>query len=489
MSKTWPISASVIKSLFFVVLLGAVAGCSTNPATGQQQFTALMSPAQEQRIGTQEHGKIMSSYGTIENGAVSSYVSEVGRKLVPGTERGDVNYQFFVLDDPMVNAFALPGGYIYVTRGLLAQANSEAELAAVLGHEIGHITGRHSAERYSRGLLTSLGAVVLSAALDDPSATRALGLGSELFMRSYSRSQEHEADMLGLRYLHRSQYHPDSMASFLKSLEANTALQKSIDGQKGRIPGWFSTHPMTADRISQTNALASEYPKQGHVGRDGYLNVINGLVYGDSIKQGLVRGQSFYHPRLDFMFTVPGGFKIVNQPSQVVALDQKGGAAIIFDSVSNKQNVDPLTYLTKMWMKGEKINDAELITINDKAAATASFEGVVDRRQVTIRLVSIAFKPGVIYRFQMAIPKNADRKLIDSLKSTTYSLRPMTSREKKDIQPYRIRLVTARQGDTIESLARKMPFPSHNIERFMVLNALSPSEELITGRTYKTVGY
>ena len=188
MTAEWRISGSVFKTLFVAAMLfavGALSACSTNPATGEQQFAAFMSPQQEQQAGASEHENVMKTFGLPENSdALQAYVNNIGQKLAANTERTDVQYKFFVLDDEMVNAFALPGGYIYVTRGLMAYAGNEAQLAAVLAHEIGHVTGRHSAERYSRGIVTSLGAMVLSAALDSQAASQALGIGSDLFMKS-----------------------------------------------------------------------------------------------------------------------------------------------------------------------------------------------------------------------------------------------------------------------------------------------------------------
>ncbi len=475
---------SLCKSLFLITCLAA---CSVNPATGQQQFTALMSPAQESRVGAEEHQKIIKQFGAPKAGdPVQVYVSKVGQKVAAHTERPDISYKFFLLDDEMVNAFALPGGYVYVTRGLLAQAGSETELAAVLGHEVGHVTGRHSAERYSRNVVTSLGAMVLSAALDSSSASRALGLGSDLFLKSYSRGQEHEADALGLRYLTNAGYHPDGMANFLTALNGNTMLQNRINGGARQAPGWFSTHPLTTERIAQTVALAGQYPKQGLEGRDDYLTAIDGLVYGESAKQGFVRDINFYHTKMDFTFSVPAGFKMVNQPGQVVATD-KNGAAIVFDAATPPQNMDAFTYMTQVWMAGEALAGAEKIDINGKSAATASFSGKVGNHPVTIRIVAMEWKPGHFFRFQMAIPNGAPAALIEELKRTTYSLRHLTDAEKRDIQPYRLRVVTAGAGDTVSMLARKMPHSTYQEERFRALNALGTGENLTAGRRYKVV--
>ncbi len=495
MMTQWRKSMAVFKfflpvSAFCTVLL-YLAGCTVNPATGQQQFTALMSPAQEVQVGAQEHEKIAAMFAVDKaDPSLQSYVQEIGNRLAANTERGDVTYRFYILDDAMVNAFAVPGGYIYVSRGLMAQANSEAELAGVIAHEIGHITGRHSAERYSQGMLTSLGAVVLSAALNSSTASQVAGLGSELYMRSYSRSQEHEADMLGVRYLSQAGYDPQGMAAFLANLEQHSAFEESLAGRgrQAQSFNYFSTHPLTSDRVTRTRAQAETSGAQdGHVGRDEYLRRLDGMIYGDSPRQGYARGTSFYHPEMDFTFTVPDGFRLINQPHQVVATDQPGTTIIVFDAAPNDRRVDAYRYMTEIWMQGEALSQAERIEINGRAAATASFPGKVNGQNVTIRIVAVEWAPNSFFRFQMAYPQGAGNTLVERLRQTTYSLRTMNEREKREIQPYRVRIVEARAGDTVASLARQMPFDSHQQERFRALNNMRAGEPLLQGRLYKTV--
>ncbi|MEC9236123.1 MAG: M48 family metalloprotease, partial [Pseudomonadota bacterium] len=251
-----------------------LSACSTNPATGERQFASFMSPQQENQVGAQEHEKVLKQFGgLVKDKALTDYVNKIGQKLAQNTERPDVQYKFFLLDSPEANAFAIPGGYIYITRGILALANDEAELAAVLGHEIGHITGRHSAERYSHGVVTSLGAAILGAAVDNPNVARAANLGQNLYLSSYSRSQENEADMLGVRYLHRAGYDPSGMNRFLTSLGAFSALEAKANGQ-GAAPqvNYFSTHPLTQERVSKTAGEARKYPQnQMVVNKSDYL--------------------------------------------------------------------------------------------------------------------------------------------------------------------------------------------------------------------------
>lgn len=445
-----------------------------------------MSPQQEIAVGREEHPKILKEFGYYDDKDVQSYVSDIGRKVVVDTERPDVTYTFTVLDSPVVNAFALPGGYIYLTRGLLALANSEAELAAVLAHEAGHITGRHSAERYSRSVVTSLGASVLAAAIDQSTASQALGVGSELYLKSYSRDQEHEADTLGIRYLSKTGYDPIAMTSFLSSLQSSSVLEAKIVGEKAQQASYFSTHPATMDRVQKTVSEAKAAGQGGRIARDEYLRNIQGVIYGDSASHGFVRGKHFIHPELGFKFSVPESFRLINQSAQVIAVSKSTGSVIVFDMARNEAGQDARTYLTQSWMKGE-VADAENISINGMNAATASFRGAINNTAMTIRVVAVEFSPNQFVRFQIGIPNNANTQLVDELKRSTYSFKKLGAAEKAKYKPYSIHLVTAKAGSTIESLSRQMVFEDLKQERFMVLNGLLPNEAILSGKSYKVI--
>lgn len=472
--------------LSFTLMLGA---CSTNQATGKQQFTAFMSPQQEVQVGAQEHQKVVAQYGLYDNKDVQAYVNGIGQRVANNTENPSVQYKFYVIDSPIVNAFALPGGYVYVSRGLLALANSEAELAAVLGHEIGHITARHSAERYSRGTLASLGAQILSTAVKTPGVGEAAGIGANLYLSSYSRSQENEADSLGLRYMSRANYDVDAMVDFLSSLQADTALDSQLDGKAAsNTTSYFSTHPATAARVADTRAQVNAYPEAGAYGRDTYLKVINGLTYGDSANQGFVRGNTFIHPEMGFAFDVPQNFKIKNQAAAVLAFENASGAAIIFDMGKVNTPTDAQTYLGQLWLQGKLENPVESIQVNGMTGATTSLSGALDGRSVTVQFVAIRFSNNAFARFQIAIPQNASASLLSALKSASYSFRGLSAAEKNNIRPTRVKLVAARSGDTPATLAAQM---SKTVEapeaRFRVLNGLASNEGVKAGQLYKIV--
>lgn len=476
--------------LALILTLPVIGGCTTNPATGDRQFTAFMSPAQEVQIGAQEHDKIVAQYGLYDDPKLHQYVENVGATVVRKTERPDVQYKFFVLDSPIVNAFALPGGYIYVTRGLLALSNNEAEMASVLGHEAGHITGRHSAERYSRGMVTSLGAAVLSSAIGNDVASQALGVGSQLYLSSYSRAQENQADTLGIRYLTHSGYDPHAMSGFLSNLQAEKELQAKINGGKNNAEvSYFSTHPPTGDRVHKTTAEAHAlHIHDGKKNAERYLKMLNGLTYGDSAKQGFVRGQTFYHPEIGFKFSVPDGYRIINQPSQVIA-KSKQGDLIVFDFASNEGRHDPKTFLRDVWMAKAKakVHGLENVTVNGMPAATGYVEGSMNGKSVRIRVLAIQFSKTQIARFQIGIPSRISQAQLDALKSSSYSFARLSKGEKVRLRPYRIKIVTAKRSDNVATLSRKMAQGDHKEQRFRVLNGLYNGEDVVAGRLYKIV--
>lgn len=471
----------------FLLLLAAA--CSVNPATGEKQFTALMPPAQEARTGAAEHEKIAAAYGLLpKNDPLPRHIAGIGAKIAAGAERRDVPYRFFVLDSPVVNAFALPGGYIYVSRGLLALANGEDETAAVLAHETAHITARHAAERYSQGALASIGAAALEAALGSPAAGRAASLGSGLYLTAYSREQESQADELGLRYLARAGYDPGAMARFLKTMDRHAKLEARLAGKTQDGIDFFATHPQTGDRVVRAADLARAYPPAANGGdtRDTWLSAVDGLTYGDSAEQGFVRGRDFYHPAAGFTFRAPEGFMIVNRPGEVIAAAADGTVAV-FDSAPGPGGADPLAYLTQQWMRGESVADAAAMDINGMKAATASFPGTVDGKPSLIRLAAIAWTDKLFFRFQAAVPRTADAAQQERVDSMIASLRRLSAQEKSTVRPLRIKIVEAGPQDTADTLAARMAQPEARVERFRVLNGLGPDGAVAAGRRYKII--
>ena len=474
--------------LGLALILFTFVGCSVNPATGQKQFTGLMSPESEESVGAGEHEKIVAEYGGLyADQRVQSYVNRIGQTIAKNTERPEVTYKFFVLDSPIVNAFALPGGYVYMTRGLMAVANDEAELAGVIAHEIGHVTGRHQAARYSQGVLTQLGATVLSAAVGNASVSRAVGLGTNLYMSSYSREQEHEADTLGVRYLSRAGYDTFAMADFLDHMEAYNSTEARLEGKnQGSGMNYFSTHPPTPERVAAASQEATRYGPSKVRKRAEYQAAISGMTYGAGWKEGFVRGNTFYHPSIGFQFSVPSGYKIDNQPKQIVASGSDGGV-IVVDNAKVRSN-DPSSYMANEWLSGKMTNQPQALSINGLPAATAGFDGTVGGRAARVQMVAIQWSPTEVFRMQMAFPSNASVQTVENMKRTTYSFRQMSQEDQARIRPQKVQLVTAGAGDTVQSLASRMNVPSGQVERFRALNGLSGNQGITKGGTYKIIG-
>ena len=312
--------------LVVCISLFGLAGCTTNPATGRSQLT-LVSEAQEQQIGLENATQVARAMPAYDDPALSAYVDGIGQTLAANSERPGLLWQFTVVDDTAINAFALPGGYIYVTRGILAWFNSEAELATVIGHEIGHVTGRHSVERLSRTQLAQLGLGVGSlvyAPIADFSGVISQGLGV-LFLK-YSRDDEREADMLGLRYMSREGYDPESAVRVFDMLGA----QRNA-GEHDGTPNWLATHPTPEDRSERLQKLIDEQGASRAGTRTGetvYLQHIDGLMFGENPRAGFFEGNRFYHPDLAFTLQLPQGWQHQNLAQAVISSQPDGRAAV-----------------------------------------------------------------------------------------------------------------------------------------------------------------
>jgi predicted Zn-dependent protease len=305
-----------------------VAACSTNPATGKRQL-AMISEEQEIAMGREADQQIQQQLGLYPDQELQSYVNGLGQKLAAQSERPNLPWTFRVVDDPVVNAFALPGGFIYVTRGLLSHLTSEAELVSVLGHEIGHVTGRHSVEQMSKAQLAQVG--LLAGMILQPELAQTYGdlasTGLQLMFLKYGRDDEREADSLGLRYLNQQAYDPREMSEVFRTLARVSSQQ-----QQGRIPNWLSTHPTPEDRIQRINAQVAEIGgdfSNRTIARERYLKTIDGVVFGTNPREGYFRGNTFIHPELGFQVTFPQGWQAVNQKQAVGALSPNQDAQVV----------------------------------------------------------------------------------------------------------------------------------------------------------------
>jgi predicted Zn-dependent protease len=318
--------------LWFLVMF--IASCAVNPVTGEKELS-LYSEQDEIAIGKQTDVQIKNQYGIYNDPALNDYVERVGVSLGPHTHRSHLEYHFAVLDSPVVNAFAVPGGYVYVTRGILALMRSEAELAVVLGHELGHVNARHSIHRMSEQTLFGLGLAVGSS-LNKTVADIAgiAGVGIQLLFLKYSRDDERQADQLGVEYSRKSGYNPGEMIDFFTSLEK----MGDLSGRHS-IPGFLSTHPLTSERIQNTKDMLLESDRNLQVKPATYLNQVENMVYGDDPRRGYVENNTFYHPEMRFSFGFPQGWQLQNMPAQVIIGSDDGEAAVILQAEKSSEDL------------------------------------------------------------------------------------------------------------------------------------------------------
>ncbi|MEO1424310.1 MAG: M48 family metalloprotease [Pseudomonadota bacterium] len=502
MSRSW---RAAVVLIFAAALAGCSAGGVRETRGGAQQSTTPQvfsgRTASEQRIGDENHPRILAEYGgEVPDAAIRSYVSDIGRRISSNTEQPNAKWTFTVLDSPVINAFALPGGYVYVTRGLLALADDEAELAGVLGHEMGHVTARHGTERQNRSQRATvgvLGAAILGAVLGgERGAQLGLEIGQTVAagsLASYSRTQEFEADTLGVSYIARTGYDPIAQAEFLESMSDKSSVDATLQGgtyNPNRVD-FLASHPATADRVRQAIAAAGRNASGGTArNEDRYLNMIDGMVYGDSPKQGFVRGNSFQHPVLRFMFSVPEGYRITNQPTQIIAAG-RDSSVLIMDAASDPGG-SLTSYLRDLWYPQIRernpvgdIADIRPRRIDGLDAATMTIP-VQQDTGVAVGDLTVIRANGRLYRFTALSPQTA-RASRQALDRSVQSFDSLTEAQAARLKPYRVRVTTVRAEDTVNSLAQRMSPGPLRLERFLALNSLDANSRLTPGQRVKLV--
>lgn len=482
-----------------VALPIAITGACAQPG-GPPQTSAVRS-ASEQRTGDRAHEQILAQYGGVyRNSRLQSYVDGIGERIAAVSEQPGEKWTFTVLDSPIVNAFAIPGGYVYVTRGMVALANDEAELAGVIGHEIGHVTAGHSALRQTRATTANIGllagAIGLSALGVDPSlAGGLLQAAAGGALASYSRSDEIEADYLGIRYLARAGYDPFAKADILDSLAASSAIEAKTAG-RGYDPNrvdFFASHPATGPRTRQAVETARQAGAVTTVGndrgQDRHLAAIDGMVWGPSPEQGFVDGTRFVHPNLGFAFEAPRGFQLTNRPDAVVGAGPSN-TRLIFDG--GAAHGGRLTgYIEGTWapqiarqVRTGRLQSLESLTINGQEAARAVLPVQLNGQAWDALLVAVRHR-GKVYRFTGLAPQGV--RALPALAEAASTFRQLTSGEAAQVSPRRIVVTTVRRGDTVESLAREMRVDEFPVDRFRALNSLGAREQVVPGMRVKLI--
>lgn len=464
---------------FLIVITLFISGCSVNPATGQKEFTPLLPPSQEKKVGAEQHRNVVNEFGGLYNNSkLTNYVNKITQKIASVSELPADNFKVFVLNSPEVNAFALPGGYVYVTRGLVAIANTEAELAGVIGHEIGHVTARHAANRTNTQAISGIGAMLIGAITGSQQLAQVAQIGSQGLVASYSRSQEDEADRLGVRYLAKAGYNPYSQSDFLRTLKIYSDYEKSLseNGDQGSLPSFFSTHPNTASRVQNAREYATlSGVKGGFIGRDSHLSAVKGVMWGEDPSQGIVQGQSFIHSELGFTFSAPNTYRIINKPEAVYMQGQQGEIAK-FDADFKASGQPPQEYLQYEFANNFSLSAIQSISVNGLNGATALTTINTDNGRKQARLFVFQGKPTQYYRFIMTAPPQIFTQKEDDFGQIIRSFRLIPPSEAKKVKTYYVDIRKLEPHDTLDSVSREIPDFNNKSMLLRVLNGFDVDE-------------
>lgn len=474
-------------------LLTVLAGCAAEREPGSRAAVPLPPAAPRvtgvERTTSREHARLVAAFGGEYRAPAAEALLEgiVGR-IVPATERPDQSYHVTVLNSPVVNAFALPTGNIYITRGLLVLANDTAEVAAVLAHEIAHVTANHALARAELEQQSILVSRVVADVLNDPTRGQMVRDESRVSLASFSRAQELDADRIGVRTIARAGYDPYGASRFLLSLGRNAGMRSAGtsgtgSGKEGQRLDFLSSHPSTPERVAQSLAAARQIgaPGLGDTDRGRYLAALQGVVYGEDPTNGFVRGRRFAHPGLAVSFTAPDGFVLENTAQAVLGITAGGGQALRFDGVQVPQGQTLEQFMATGWIEGLDTASIETMTINDVPVATATAKG----KEWTFRLGAVRLD-GTVYRLLFAARQQTPE-TERAFRQTLDSIRKLTAEEVRAIRPPRLSLVTAREDDTADSLSARGAWPDRGLERFLVLNGLERGAKLKPGQRYKVI--
>ncbi|HEX4962779.1 MAG TPA: M48 family metalloprotease [Thermoanaerobaculia bacterium] len=467
-----------------------VLGCSVNPATGHQQLS-FYDEQEEIAMGREADQDIVGHVGLYDNPAVQAYVSDLGKKLAAQSERPNLPWSFKVLDDPAINAFALPGGYVYVTRGILTHLGSEAELATVMGHEIGHVTARHSVSQMSKKRLAAASIGVALILADSKEALALAGvaaLGMGLVFLSYSRSDESQADQLGLRYAQRAGYDLRESPEVFRLLDRVAQNDARIEGT-GRLPRWLSTHPDPGSRRERLEQKVAEMEKGGThfdgttVNRDVYLSKIDGMRFGDNPREGFVRDGAFLHPDLQVQLTLPAGWKAASDKDSITAQSPKGDAflRVALMGIGTPDEAADV-FFREAGVNREKSWESK---VHGQPAVWSDLDAKVNSKDL---LGTVAFVSHQKRIFQVlgVSGKNVWAGYQPALQRSIESFDRITDPKTLAIQPRQIKVVRLKKALTLEDFAKAFP-STVPVETVAVINHVEPGGTLEAGRMAKQV--
>ncbi|QNF34699.1 M48 family metalloprotease [Adhaeribacter swui] len=468
--------------------------CARNPVTGKRDFS-LVSKDQEIAMGQQADPEVIAQFGLYPSEALQNFINQKGQQMVAVSHRQDLKYQFRIVDSPVINAFAVPGGYVYFTRGIMAHFNNEAQFAGVLGHEIGHIAARHSARQQSKTMLAQLGLVVgmvVSPELAQfgEQAQQSLAL---LFLK-FGRDDERESDRLGVEYSTKIGYDANYMADFFRTLQ-----RQQEQSEAEPIPDFLSTHPNPADRYQTVKELAADWQqktkaKNLQVNRNTYLKLIDGLVYGEDPRQGFVEANVFYHPELKFQFPVPTGWLYQNSPTQF-QMAEKEGKALLALTLAGGKTLEEAAQQTMQKYSLQAL-ESKKVTVNGfpALAVVADQQAQQDQQQqqqqqtATIRTLTYFIQDGASIYSLMGISAKPDfETYFTTFSNTMQQFRKLTDPARLNKQPERVRIKTIAKTTTLAEALRQNKVTDNRLTEMAILNGMELQDQVTAGTLIKVV--
>lgn len=482
MTKSVPLKILQIILVFAFLVLHT---CARNPVTGKQEIM-LISKEQEIAMGQQYHPNVLQQFGVYSDSTLQRFIREKGQAMAKISHRPDLPWTFTIVDSPVINAFAVPGGYVYFTRGILAHFNSEAQFAGVLGHEIGHVTARHSASQQSKQTLAQIGLVAgMVVSPEVAQLSEVAGQGLQLLFLKFSRDDESQSDRLGVEYSMKIGYNAHEMAEFF-----NTLARQQQGGEV--IPSFLSTHPNPANRYENVHALADEWENKLNVqeselivNRDGYLRMIEGIVYGEDPRQGYVENNTFYHPDLKFKYNFPAGWKLQNAPSQVlmVAPDQKAVAILTAkEATSARQAAEEAVQQFKL-----QVVESRETTVNGLPAYVVVGDATTEQNQTFRVMVHEIMYGGLAYQFIGYSQRATYSQYAGAFQSIAQSFDELRDQNKINVQPERIDVVEAPRTMSFTEAMRYFNMPSDRYEELAILNGMQLEQQIQNGTLLKVV--
>ena len=467
--------------------------CATNPVSGKKQVV-FMSEAQEIAMGKEADPQIIAQFGLYDDKALQDFITQKGKQMAAISHRPNLDYQFRVVDSDVLNAFAVPGGYVYFTRGIMAHFNNEAEFAGVLGHEIGHIAARHSVEQQRNAILGQIGiiaGVIIAPELAQFAETASQGLG--LLLLKFGRDAERESDRLGVEYSSKIGYDAKEMAGFFKTLE-----RKSAESGSAELPGFLSTHPNPGDRNVTVGKLATEWKQKlnltnPEINRNTYLKRIEGLIYGEDPKQGYLENNVFYHPVLKFQFAVPSNWNYQNTP-QRVQLAPKDGKALLMLTLAPGKSIEEAANgflqqnnLQLLESRNLNVNGLQAIAMVADVKAQNQ-QGQPQQQAPGVRTLSYVIQHGQYIYLLLGVSSTGDFNNFEtSFTRSLESFRELTDPAKINKKPERVQIKTVRNNSTLEQALRSYNVPAKRLEEFSILNGMKLTDQVTQGTLIKII--